>query len=119
MSVKIQPTESTLNRKILFVCFFSSMSRCLLLASLLHPKILLHLFIFQYSSGQKKPIEAFSKISQNSQEYTYVGVSFLIMLQACNFTKKETPRQCFPVNLAKFLEYLRMTASAFQHSLYC
>ena len=33
------------------------------------------------------------KVSQNSEENNYVGVSFLIKLQACNFIQKETPTQ--------------------------
>ena len=111
MSVTIQPTEVlSIEKFCLFECFFSSMSRCLLLASLFHPNILFHLFIFLYSLGQKKPIEVksqkkptevLSKISQNSQENTCVGVSFLIMLQACNFTKKETPPQVFSCESCK------------------
>ena len=37
----------------------------------------------------------FLEISQNSQENTYVRVSFLIKLQACDFIKKETLAQLF------------------------
>ena len=43
----------------------------------------------------------FVKVLQNSQENTCTRVSFLIKLQAlaCNFIKKETLVQVFPVNL--------------------
>ena len=54
------------------------------------------------------------KISQNSQENTYVGVSFLIKLQgsgACNFIKKRLWHRCFPVNFAKFLGALSRNTS--------
>ena len=40
--------------------------------------------------------KVFLKISQNSQENTWVGVSFLIKLQACNFIKIETLAQVLP-----------------------
>ena len=41
----------------------------------------------------------FLKIWHNSQENTYVGVSFLRKLQALNFIKKETPTQVLNSNL--------------------
>ena len=46
----------------------------------------------------------FLEISQESQENSCARVSFLIKLQAeaCNFIKKETLAQVFPVNFAKF-----------------
>ena len=52
--------------------------------------------------------KVFLDISQNSQENTYVKVSFLIKLQAsglrpATLLKKRLWRRCFPVNLAKFL----------------
>ena len=62
------------------------------------------------TSRQKQPPEVFYvkkvflEISQNSQENTCAIVSFLIKLQAaCNFIKKETLAQVFPVNVVKFL----------------
>ena len=48
----------------------------------------------------------FLEISQNSQESTCVGVSFLMKSyrpEACKFIKKELQRRCFPLNFAKFL----------------
>ena len=60
------------------------------------------------------------KISQNSQENTCVGVSFLIKLQSetCNFIKKETPTHVFSSEFGEmfknffFKEHLRANASA-------
>ena len=54
--------------------------------------------------------KVFLNISQNSQENTCLGVSFLINLQAF-----ELQHRCFPVKFAKilttfFTEYLRATA---------
>ena len=48
------------------------------------------------------------KISQNSQENTYAGVSPLVKLQvsACNFIKKENPAQVFS---SEFCEILKNT----------
>ena len=40
--------------------------------------------------------KVFLKISQNPQENTWVGVSFLIKLRACNFMKIETLAQVLP-----------------------
>ena len=48
----------------------------------------------------------FSKISQDSQENTCVGVSFLIKLQACNFVKKETLTQ---MSSCQFCEIFKNT----------
>ena len=64
----------------------------------------------------------FLKISQNSQENTFIGFSFLIKLQACrlagcNFIKKETPIQAFSCEFCEifrntfFTEHLQATAS--------
>ena len=49
--------------------------------------------------------KVFLEISQNSQENTCARVSFWIKLmpEACNFIKKETRAQLFPVNFVKFL----------------
>ena len=43
----------------------------------------------------------FLEISQNSQESTFAGVSFLIKLQACNFIKNETLAQVFSCEFCK------------------
>ena len=59
------------------------------------------------------------EISQNSQENTYVRISFLIKLQAqvCNFIKKETPAKMFSYEFCGiskntfFTEHLWTTAS--------
>ena len=57
----------------------------------------------------------FLKMSQNSQEKTCVGASFLIKLHSsCNFIKKETSTQVFPMNFAKFLR-----TSIFTEHLQC
>ena len=52
----------------------------------------------------------FLKISQNSQQNTCVGISYLIKLQACNFIftpailfKMRLRHRCFPVNFEKSL----------------
>ena len=45
----------------------------------------------------------FLKILQNSQENTYVRVSFLIKLQTESNNMVKTWHRCFPVNSAKFL----------------
>ena len=48
----------------------------------------------------------FLKISQNSQENTCAGVSFLIKLQASclqRYLKRDSSHSCFPVNFVKFL----------------
>ena len=51
------------------------------------------------SSHQRCSVKkGFLQISQNSQENTCVGISFLI-----NFIKKETPTQMFSCEFAKFL----------------
>ena len=63
--------------------------------------------------------QVFLKISQNSQENTLVGVSFLIKLQvsACNFIKKETVAQVFSCEIYEIFkntfltEHLWTTAS--------
>ena len=60
-------------------------------------------YLYFHLSLEKQPPEVFCKgkvfleISQNSQENTCAGVSFLIKLQAeaCNFIKKETLAQVF------------------------
>ena len=57
--------------------------------------------------------KVFSEISQNSQENTCAGVSFLIKLQACSFIFiKRLWRRCFPGPFAKFLRtpYLQDTS---------
>ena len=46
--------------------------------------------------------KVFLKLSQNWQENIFVGVSFLIKLQASGFIKKETETQVFPMNFVKF-----------------
>ena len=65
------------------------------------------------------------KISQNSQENSYVIVSFLIKLQseAYNFTKNETLVQTFSCEFCEifkntyFIKHLRVTASALYHNI--
>ena len=47
-------------------------------------------------------INVFLKISENLQENTCIGLSFLIKLQA-NFLKTGTPTQVFPVNFVAFI----------------
>ena len=49
--------------------------------------------------------KGFLKILQNSQENTYVRVSFLIKLQASGL-KKRLWHRCFSVNFVKFLKIL-------------
>ena len=48
---------------------------------------------FAEVSYKKKKV--FWKISRNSQENTFVGVSSFIKLQVCNLIKKEIPSQAF------------------------
>ena len=68
----------------------------------------------------------FIKISQNSQENTRVGVSFLIKLQAAyNFIKKETLTQVFSCEFCEIFkntiltEHLPATASSNSLFLLC
>ena len=55
--------------------------------------------------------KVFLEISQNSQENTCTGVSFLIKLQALGLTllKKRLWHRFFPVNFVKFLRTLYFT----------
>ena len=59
--------------------------------------------------------KVFLKISQNSQENTCVGISFLI--KACNFIKKEAPTLAFSSEFCEIFEntfsteYIRVTNS--------
>ena len=67
----------------------------------------------QVANGGRLEKKLFLKIPQNSQENTCSESLFLIM--ACNFVKKETLTQVFPVNFANFkttyfIEPLRVTA---------
>ena len=79
---------------------------------------------------EKQPTEVFyknGKISQNSQENTYAGVSLLIKWQAsaCNFIKKETLSQVFFCGFCEcfkntFLQNTsgRLLLSKYSYSLY-
>ena len=78
---------------------------------------------FLWSSHLRSSVrKSILKISQNSQENTCIGVSFLINLHASGlqlYQKKETPTQVFSCEFSKifkntfFSEHLRKTASEF------
>ena len=63
----------------------------------------------------------FLKISQNSQENTCVGVSFLTMLHAlvCNFTEKEMLPQLFSCEFCEILSTPSLQNTSRQLFLFC
>ena len=63
----------------------------------IHSLVLLYLYSIQSSRREVFLKEVFLKTSQNSQENTCTGVSFLTT--ASNFINEETPAQCFPMPL--------------------
>ena len=72
------------------------------------------LYEFQEQSFQGVCKKMSLKISQNSQENTCVGVSFLKSCrpERCNFVKRRLQHRCLPVNFAKNFNNLFCRTSA-------